>query len=546
MKNITLSTFALFAVCWSVQAQQLPSDDPSFQQNTSSKQLQTSFQVAASPALAINGTTFPCGGGSDTLTASGVSCGYIWSTDSAGMNVLSVTDSVVFGPITSDTTIYLASTEALMDSAAPLPPHGSNYSGNVRGYYFTAPVDFIISGLWVPTEASGGGQNIEVLLFDNQTPPPAWSATTNAFTSLGYWSNHDPLDTIDVCIPVSAGDVIGIYGNRDDINSYASGPYQSMIGGVATTFTRTGMQLDLSTNQMANVFSEASGSISRVEFFYDLTYDTVVTPVNIFVPNPVSVTNTVAICDGDSIYAGGAYQTTTGIYVDSLQTIYGCDSLIATDLTINMPSLSQQVANICQGDSILLGGALQTTSGVYTDYALNSLGCDSIIETTLTVNPLPSVTLLGDTVCLQDGTIPLNGSPAGGVYSGTNVSGSQFDATAAGVGTHSVMYVYTDSLGCANSASSDLLVEDCASIGENTLGDVKVYPNPSSDYLEVVLPEGLTTGNAVLYDANGRIVGIWTLSATVSALDIATLSAGIYVIEITNNGLAAQFRVVKK
>ena len=42
------------------------------------------------------------------------------------------------------------------------------------------------------------------------------------------------------------------------------------------------------------------------------------------------------ICEGDSFYAGGGYQVTTGVYYDTLfsqQT--GCDSVVSTDLTIN-------------------------------------------------------------------------------------------------------------------------------------------------------------------------------------------------------------------
>ncbi|PCJ26364.1 MAG: hypothetical protein COA97_06170 [Flavobacteriales bacterium] len=41
---------------------------------------------------------------------------------------------------------------------------------------------------------------------------------------------------------------------------------------------------------------------------------------------------------------------------------------------------------ICQGDSTMLGGMFQTTSGVYYDSLTTNLGCDSIIETTLTVS----------------------------------------------------------------------------------------------------------------------------------------------------------------
>lgn len=50
------------------------------------------------------------------------------------------------------------------------------------------------------------------------------------------------------------------------------------------------------------------------------------------------------------------------------------------------------------------------------------------------------------------------GFPAGGIYSGTGVSGNNFDASVAGVGTHVITYLYTDVNGCSNSAQKNIIV----------------------------------------------------------------------------------------
>lgn len=50
------------------------------------------------------------------------------------------------------------------------------------------------------------------------------------------------------------------------------------------------------------------------------------------------------------------------------------------------------------------------------------------------------------------------GYPTGGTYSGTGVSGTNFDASTASVGTHLITYTYTDGDGCTNSASKDINV----------------------------------------------------------------------------------------
>lgn len=527
---------------------QVSSDDPTVENESISKTTPGSNAVIT-PLSSVTGDVFPCGGGTDTLINNG-SCGAIWASDSLGTNVLSLTDTLVFGPISADTTLYLVGLQGTQNASAPLPAHGSNFSGNVRGYWFTSPVDMIITGFWVPTEANPTGtQNVECLIFDNQTPPPLWSSTTNAFVSAGYWNNHPVGDTIDACIQVMAGDVIGIYGNRGDVNSYATAPYVSDIDGNAVTFTRSGMQLPLSSNQMSNVFQESGGSISRVEFFYDVNPTTgAATPVNITVPQPEATASNATICDGDSILLAGAYQTTAGVYVDSLTTQFGCDSIHTTTLYTDSSYFIQATANICLGDSILLGGAYQTSSGFYTDSLQTALGCDSTVVTFLDITSPPVVTFTdpGDTICAQASAFTMNGTPTGGVYSGTGVTGDMFDPSAANIGGNVILYEVTDGP-CYESASAIFYVEDCASIGEPTLEGVSVYPNPASSNITVSLPDHISEGTATLFDAKGRLVQTHSLSETVSTLDISSLSAGVYVVEINNTiGQSAQFRLIKK
>jgi hypothetical protein len=51
------------------------------------------------------------------------------------------------------------------------------------------------------------------------------------------------------------------------------------------------------------------------------------------------------------------------------------------------------------------------------------------------------------------------GLPKGGTFKGNSVSGNDFDPKAAGVGTYSLTYVYTNSNSCQDSASRDITVE---------------------------------------------------------------------------------------
>ncbi len=70
-----------------------------------------------------------------------------------------------------------------------------------------------------------------------------------------------------------------------------------------------------------------------------------------------------------------------------------------------------------------------------------------------------SFTLGDDNKCVSSTTLTLSGgSPIGGVYTGTGVSGGNFNASAAGVGTHTISYTYTDGNGCSDSVLDSITV----------------------------------------------------------------------------------------
>ncbi|MBK9639544.1 MAG: hypothetical protein IPO63_17715 [Bacteroidetes bacterium] len=85
----------------------------------------------------------------------------------------------------------------------PLPPQFTTFSGNVRGYWFTSPTCFTITGLEVPTDASSGLQNIAVVRLDSF--PLTYPATTNSFSLLFLTQNDTATGMIPVSIEVNVG-----------------------------------------------------------------------------------------------------------------------------------------------------------------------------------------------------------------------------------------------------------------------------------------------------------------------------------------------------
>ena len=123
------------------------------------------------------------------------------------------------------------------------------------------------------------------------------------------------------------------------------------------------------------------------------------------------------------------------------------------------------------------------------------------------------------------------GSPIGGSYSGSGVSGTLFDPATAVIGTHTVYYDYTDATsGCSSIDSISVIVTGCLALNELSNTNIKVYPNPSNGIILISF-EGVMA-NYTLMNNSGKTL----LSDKISSMkiiDLSTFSNGIYFIKIS-------------
>ena len=97
----------------------------------------------------------------------------------------------------------------------------------------------------------------------------------------------------------------------------------------------------------------------------------------------ITTNNTIILCQGDSLFVGGDYQTLEGTYYDSLTSTNNADSVIITEISVDSQFIITNLVSILPGDSILLGGMYQTIEGTYYDTLQTIKDCDSIIITIL-------------------------------------------------------------------------------------------------------------------------------------------------------------------
>jgi hypothetical protein len=146
--------------------------------------------------------------------------------------------------------------------------------------------------------------------------------------------------------------------------------------------------------------------------------------------------------------------------------------------------------------------------------------------------------------CDSDAPVELTGSPAGGIFSGPGISGSTFSPSAAGVGTHEIIYTYTEYAECPYTGNVMLDVDICTAVGESALDRLSIHPNPTDGLLTVV---GLSGNDVrtVMLDALGREVTLKQVRQT-DTIDMTDLASGMYMLRfIALDGSSKAFRVVK-
>ena len=246
----------------------------------------------------------------------------------------------------------------------------------------------------------------------------------------------------------------------------------SATGITTTSFEFTGITLDDPTVEINN--GDASVEICAGS---STTLTAVATgdPVITYSWNPSTGLS------ADNISNPIANPSSTTIYTVTVTDGNGFTASDNINVIVNALPVVSASAAVCVGSTITLspttGGtwissnnsyATVTNAGVVTGVAAGSVtftftetatGCSNTTSS-VTVNALPTVTFsaLAD-VCVDAAVFALSGGlPAGGTYSGTGVSGGNFDPSTAGVGTHTITYTYNDGNGCTDFATADITV----------------------------------------------------------------------------------------
>ena len=245
----------------------------------------------------------------------------------------------------------------------------------------------------------------------------------------------------------------------------AQPPNRSICTGTNTTFTitsatATGFQWQLSTDGGTIYNSISNGGVYSGATTATLTITGATTGMNNYRYRCISsvqcgsTTSNAGILTVNANVTAGTVSGTSPLCIGQTNT-YTSNGTGGGAWSSTAPS----VASVHPSTGLVTALAAGTTNITYTV----SSGCGSPVSSikALTANALPVVSCpANSSVCISTAAFSLSGgSPTGGTYSGTGVSGGQFDPVIAGVGTHTITYSYTNpSTNCSNSCTYTITV----------------------------------------------------------------------------------------
>lgn len=176
--------------------------------------------------------------------------------------------------------------------------------------------------------------------------------------------------------------------------------FPSVLGCDSTVVLNLTLLPNLTNNQTVHICQGASYTFAGNSLTTAGTYTQVLqttsgcdSTINLtLIVDPILTSNIqAAICQGGSYTFGTQTLTTAGNYSRTIQTQAGCDSIINLTLTVNPVLASSSSMTLCQGESTLFFGQTLTNSGVYNHTLQTVAGCDSVVTLNLTVYPIPAI-----------------------------------------------------------------------------------------------------------------------------------------------------------
>ncbi len=421
--------------------------------------------VTPSPILNVTPSASVCQGISATLTVSGAVL-YIWSpstglSSSTGSNILinptSTTTYTVTGSsggciaVAISTISVKNKTSAIINQTACSTYTLNGQTYNTTGIYSQTLINSVgcdsiltlnlnINNL-ITTSASlticagqsaivhGVSQNTSGIY--SQTFVAASGCDSISTITLAVNNSITTSSSVTICL----GQSVMIHGVNQNTSGVYSQTFVAVSGCDSISRVTLAMNNRINTSSSLPICSGQSiiihGTSQNTLGIYSQTFVAVagcdsVSTITLTLNAPTTNTLTIATCSNYTL--NGQIYAQTGIYTQTLISSSGCDSILTLNLTINNTIATSASLIICSGQSVMIHGISQNTSGIYSQTFVAAAGCDSISDITLAVNSsiTTSATLV---ICAgQSAMIHSTSQNISGIYSQTFIAAGGCDS----------------------------------------------------------------------------------------------------------------------
>lgn len=182
------------------------------------------------------------------------------------------------------------------------------------------------------------------------------------------------------------------------------------------------------------------------------------------------------------------------------------------------PNMTINTVRICDGESITINGNVYAATGVYTDIYSSFNGCDSIVETNLTIDSAVTAQITQNGVNIEAN---VNGgtSPYSYIWSSGETSQS---ITPLANGSYWV--TATDTNGCISDTAFYMVTFIPSGVDDILNSDINIYPNPTDGLIHI--NSDLKIEKIELFSVEGKLL------KTTTEVSILLDVQGIYFIKI--------------
>ncbi|MNK24859.1 Protease 1 precursor [compost metagenome] len=520
--------------------------------------------LPAAPTITAGGTTTICAGGSVTLTSSAGNA-YLWSTGATSQAITVTTAGTYTCKIVSAQGCQSANSNSVSVTVNPAPATPTITAGGSLAFCSGNSVTLTSSAgnsyLW-----SNGAttQSINATTAGTYTVQVTIASGCQSAASAGTTVTVNPTPAITLGTLTNPATCASATGSIA-VNGTGSGTisWSGTASGTASAASLPSTIPNLTAGSYTIVLTSAAGCVSN-SITGSLIDPGAPTP-------PVITASSTVLCPGESVtltssYPGGNTWSTTatassisvitaGSYTVQV-TNAGCSSTSAPVVITNAAPFSVNAGSdqsVCSGTSVTLTGistgspALDWSNGVqnavsfvpattttYTLTGTDGNGCELTDQVTITVNPNPTVGLqaFGQVCTYNPAFVLTGGTPLGGTYSGTGVSGGNFNPSVSGAGSFPITYSFEDANGCSGTAQSTIVVDACLSIGENDQWTMSVYPNPAVGKIEIA--SDVPYSNLKMTDAQGKLIFDLPVDQfeSVKTIDLSAYANGHYTLQV--------------